>query len=64
MKEYTYIEIIDDETGEVEKRIDVSGKSARAIDRVEDGVNRNLNHNDYSTRIKTYKTKQQSNEQR
>ena len=44
-----YIEIIERETKKVEKRFDVSDKSERSIDRIELGMNINLNHTEYHT---------------
>ena len=46
----TYIEIIKHEDESCVKRIDVSGKTQRSIDTIENGMNRNLNHNEYFTR--------------
>ena len=45
---YTYIEIIKNDI-EIVKRIDVTGKSVRQIETIENGMNRNLNHEDYYT---------------
>jgi hypothetical protein len=45
-----FVEIIEDETGAVEKRIECSG-SERMAEKVQRGVEINLNHEDYSTRI-------------
>lgn len=44
----TYIEV-HDKDGNVVRRIDVSGKSISSIDRCEEGINRNINHEDYYT---------------
>lgn len=48
-----YIEILT-WSDEVVKRMDVTGKSDRAIDRIEDGMNINLNHDEYHTRVQEY----------
>lgn len=45
------IEIVETETGEVVHSIDCSGKTERQIERAERGVNINLNHQDFHTRI-------------
>lgn len=45
-----YIEIVEFATGDVIKRLDVTGKSEREIELIDNGVNINLNHNDYFTR--------------
>ena len=42
-----YIEIINLKTSEVVKRINVSKEHERTIERVIDGMNINLNHNEY-----------------
>lgn len=49
----TYIEIIDKSTKEVVKRLDVTGKSDRSIDRCEMGMNINLNSEKYYTQQNT-----------
>ena len=36
-------------TDKIVKRIDVTDKSPRSIDRVQDGLNRNLDHENYYT---------------
>lgn len=51
-KETVAIEIVDGETGLVVRSIDVRGKSADAIDRIDTGANINLNHDRYFTRRK------------
>ena len=48
-KMYKYLEIVEDSTQEVVLRIDVSKQSDRSIEAVEFGMNRNLNHNKFST---------------
>ena len=45
----TYLEITEFSTGNVVKRIDVTGKSERTIDKIDDGLNINLNHDKYYT---------------
>lgn len=44
----TYLEIVRDKDSKVVKRLDVTGKSERSIEKIEDGINVNLNHNEYS----------------
>lgn len=44
-----YIEIVEREKEEVIKRLDVSDKSDRMIDRIESGININLNHDHFYT---------------
>lgn len=51
-KQFQYIEIIETKTGKVVCRMDVSGKSTRSIERIDDGVNINLNHKDFHTATK------------
>lgn len=52
--EKKYIEIVNTSSNVVVKRIDVTGSGERSIGRVEDGVNINLNHNNYFTQVKDY----------
>lgn len=52
----TYIEIRKIDTDEVVKRVDVTDRSERSIERVEDGMNINLNHAEYYTEIKEYES--------
>ena len=47
----TEIQIIEFEGDKVVKTIDVTGKTERTIDKIDDGININLNHSDYYTRI-------------
>jgi hypothetical protein len=47
-----FVEVIEDATGKVERRIECSG-SERQAEKVQRGVEINLNHEDYSTRIVT-----------
>lgn len=44
-----YIEIKEFGTNKVVKRFDVTGKSERTIDRFDDGLNRQLNHEKFYT---------------
>jgi len=44
-----YIRVIVSDTGEVVRMIDVTRTSERAIDRIENGLHRNLNHNRFYT---------------
>ena len=46
-----YIEIVNHKTEEVVKRVDITGKGERTIDRFEKSMNMNLNHEEYFTRI-------------
>ncbi len=45
------VEIVEFKTGEVVKTIDCEGRSLREVNKVDDGVNINLNHKEYFTRI-------------
>ena len=47
----TYIEIIRYEDKECVKRLDVSDKSGRAIDKIDAGMNRNMNHEEFFSKI-------------
>ena len=47
---YKYLEVVDDRNAVV-KRLDVSDKSERSIERIENGININLNHSKYTTQI-------------
>ena len=47
MSKYQYLEIVRHFDSKVIKRVDVTGHSERSIDKVEGGMNRNLNHFDY-----------------
>jgi len=44
-----YIEIIKFETKEVVKRMDITGKGEVQIDKIDDGLNINLNHEEFYT---------------
>lgn len=57
---YTYIEVVEFDKG-VAHRIDVTGKSDRAVDRVEEGMQHNLNHERFFTRVQCYETEQPMN---
>ena len=46
---FKYIEIKTYNDGGVVKRIDATGKTDRSIDKIESGMNRNLNHDQYYT---------------
>ena len=48
-----YIAVISYDTEEVVKKIDVTGKSESQIDRIENGLNINLNHNKFYTMLIT-----------
>lgn len=47
----SYIEIIDKDTGEAVETVDVSGRSGRDAHKVQRGMNINLNHDRYYTRL-------------
>lgn len=47
------IQIVSTERHEVIKSIDVTGKSKRQIEKIEDGMNINLDHDHYFTRLVT-----------
>jgi hypothetical protein len=49
MKKFQYLEIVKMEGNKVVKRFDVTGKGERGIERLERGVNINLNHNEFFT---------------
>lgn len=52
MKQYIEIrKYSETTTPEVVKRIDVSDKTDRSIDKIDSGININLNHDEYYTRI-------------
>jgi hypothetical protein len=46
-----YIEVVEYETDKVIKKVDVSDKSWRQAERVQDGMDRNLNHEKFYTRL-------------
>jgi hypothetical protein len=46
-----YIEIKEYDSENVVKRLDVSGKTDRSIEKIELGMNRNLNHDQFYTRV-------------
>ncbi len=46
-----YIDIIEHSTGNVVEQIDVSGRSDRQVERVDNGININMNHEMYYTLI-------------
>lgn len=48
---YTYLEIIQYNSGNVIKRMDLSGKTDNEIDKIDSGLNINLNHNEYYTLV-------------
>ena len=45
---YKYLEIVKDKGNEVVKRLNVSDKSERSIEKIERGMNINLNHDEYT----------------
>ncbi len=48
-----FIEVVEHGTDKVIERIDVSDKSHRHAERVMDGMDRNLNHEKFYTRLST-----------
>lgn len=54
---YKYLEVVDDDSNEVVQRLDVSDKSERSVERIENGMNINLNHSKYTTQINTSEVK-------
>lgn len=50
---FTYIQIIETASGKVVSRVDVTGSSERTIERIESGMNINLNHDQYHTDVVT-----------
>lgn len=55
---YQYIEVVKYYGQEVVMRMDVTGKPERQIERIEAGININLNHKDYYTTVSDYETEQ------
>ena len=53
---YMYLEIRNIKTDEAVKRINVTTKALREIERAERGMNINLNHNEYYTTIEPSNT--------
>ena len=53
----TYIEIKEKSTNKVVKRFDVTGKHERMIEKFDDGLNINLNHDKFYTIINKTKRK-------
>jgi len=58
---FKYIEIIHTQSGIVTHRINATDKSERSIERVEAGVNINLNHDKYHTDTKESETELELN---
>ena len=54
---YKYLEVRERTTDKVVNRIDVSNESERSIDRIERGMNINMNHADYYTEVNESNTK-------
>jgi len=54
---YTYLEIISFKTKKVVKRFNVTHLNERMIDKMDDGLNINLNHIEYYTTKNTTKRK-------
>lgn len=51
---FTYVEVVERKTNRVIERIDVSGDSDSRQERVQRGLNINLNHREYRSRIASY----------
>jgi len=49
-----YLEIFRDKEDVVVQRMDVTTSSERTIEKIEGGVNINLNHNEFTTRVREY----------
>lgn len=58
---YKYIEIIETDSEKVVKRIDITNHTQCSADRIENGANINLNHDDYHTDQNEYETEQELN---
>jgi len=54
---YKYLEIIDMDTDAVIRRMDVSNKTETQIERIDNGLNINLNHDKYLTVVKEYRVR-------
>jgi hypothetical protein len=59
MKTHTYIEITQDSTDEVVKRLDVTDLNEKKVSVICSGMERNMNHNQYSLGVKEYETEQE-----
>lgn len=44
----TFLRVVEDATGKVEREFDVTGKTDRQVDKLFDGLSRNLNHSKYT----------------
>jgi hypothetical protein len=51
MSEKRVVEIVETATNRVVKVVDVSEHGARGVEKVEDGMNRNLDHERFFTRV-------------
>ena len=58
---YKYLEIVEDSTNEVACRMDITNCSERQIERLENGVHINMNHDKFHTREMEYEEKQDTN---
>jgi len=56
-KKHTYLEIVSFETGKVAQRFDMTGKSKREFDKLDSGINRQLDNERYYTMQKKADTK-------
>jgi len=44
----TFLRVVEDATGKVEREFDVTDKTARQVDKLFDGLSRKLNHDKYT----------------
>lgn len=44
----TFLRVVEDATGKVEREFDVTDKTARQVDKLFSGLSRNLNHDKYT----------------
>lgn len=51
MTKFRYLEIVHTEDSKVVKRLNVTGQGERSVDRIEMGMNINLNHKEYHINI-------------
>lgn len=58
---HDYLEVVAFDDAEVVKRIDVTGRSQRGIEQAERGMQHNLNHELYYTRLRSYDKAQELN---
>lgn len=58
MSKRKYLEVVAFDGDRVVKRLDMTRKPERHVDKVDDGMNINLDHENYFTRIKEYDSEQ------